>query len=151
MTHRTQEWENIDNTLAVVLPYFYDLVFPPSICETCHGCSMYYRQLHSIDAEFLKNFKTINSSKSFVVTWYNARMMSDDKKVSCFILNIVFQKRHSATNSNIDDFIAEFPLQILTPTFREIQTHQILKIYSPCLIYCTRVNSKHSFSSENLK
>ena len=95
MTHRTQEWEAISNTLAVVLPYFDDLVFPPLICEKCDGCGMYYRQLHSSDAEFLKNFKAINSSKSFAVTWYNARKMNYEEKVSCFIFNIDFQMRHS--------------------------------------------------------
>ena len=116
MTHRTQKWEAIGNTLAVVLPYFNDLVFQPSICEKCHACGMYYRQLHSTDAEFLKSFKTINSSKSFVVTWYNARKIKD-VKVSCFVLNIDFQMKHSAAYSNIDDVIAEFPLKILAAMF----------------------------------
>ena len=81
---------------------------------------MFYRQLNSSDAEFLKNFKTISWSESFVVTWYNARTIND-VKVSCFILDIDFQMRHSTTNSNIDDLIVEFPLKTLTVMFRKIQ------------------------------
>ena len=81
VTHRTRKWETIDKNLSVVLPYFYDLVFPRLICAKCHGCCLYYSQLHSSDAESLKNFKTIIASKSFLVTWYNARKI-DDMNVS---------------------------------------------------------------------
>ena len=76
--------------------------------------------------------------------------MNDDERVSCFISNIDFQMRHSATNSSIDDLIAEFPLKILAAMFQEIKTQQILKTCFPRLRFCTRVNSKYSFSSENL-
>ena len=138
ITHRTKEWESIDNTLAVVLPYFYDLVFPPRTCrQKCSGCGIYYRQLHVTDVEFLKNFKNIKLSQSFVVTWYNARKMPEET-VSCFILNIVFQQRYFATTSNIAVLTDEFSLKAASGKYK---AHQILKTCSSCLIFCKRVQS----------
>ena len=65
-------WKSISNSAVAFVPYFRDLIFQGSTCQTCGTCGIYYRQLTATDAEKLKNLKKIIWSQSFIVTWHNA-------------------------------------------------------------------------------
>ena len=87
-----RKWEDISRDVVVaIVPYFRDLVFRSSYCRNCNACGLYYRIMNLADVKFLKMFKNINTSKSFVVTWHNVRKHGHET-VSYFILVLLFQK-----------------------------------------------------------
>ena len=69
VSRTTRKWEDISHNAIAILPYFNDSILPGSVCRNNDTCGVYYRRLKFADVKFLKLFKNINLSKSFVITW----------------------------------------------------------------------------------